>query len=85
MVCFIISAAQVHLLGNITDGLNTFKNLSYILKCGNITTPLLRLRRGGGSGAVLRLLRLLGLDAALGRVRLLPLLDHVRDVVGCAV
>ena len=43
-----------------------------------------RLGLGGGSVA-LGLLRLLGLDAALRRVRLLPLLDHVRDVVGRAV
>ena len=54
----------------------------------NITTLSFRTSRrrlGLGGSVALRLLRLLGLDAALRRVRLLPLLDHVRDVVGRAV
>ena len=54
----------------------------------NITTLSFRTSRrrlGLGGSVALRLLRLFGLDAALRRVGLLPLLDHVRDVVGRAV
>ena len=68
-----------------------FGNLSSMLKSerNEYHNPFFRSSRrrlGFGLGSVaVRLLRLLGLDAALRRVGLLPLLDHVRDVVGRAV